>query len=1009
MPESNQIFDALKPQIHQRLKAALQRYGPAVKQMSQGGLMGIFLGAIAAPLAAVGAGEMAQTLAPIVGGVGGNLLANFIQKFYDADTAGDEAAKQAVLTEIMRLLQAQSEESAHIASALQQLMERVDALAAIHAAQVADEAAFLTQLRGLRLLPVDLPGHREFVRAVKNLFQLKRSGVEEGIYLGGEQLADLLVTDVIHGEPLRTVVQCVTTKQGRADEEMLLKMLGWFQSAKNQHRFERGMIVTDAGLTPAAQGQAEGVGWKVRRYDDLLANLMDFSIYLERRCNDFTKPRPESDLPALQEYYVALKARDERGSDKTKPFDLFEHVQNWINQPATAPPLMLLGEYGTGKTTFCRKLAFELAQSYREAQDRIAAGTPLNGPRPRLPLLINLLDFVEIKKLDSLITHYLDKHCGVDRPRYELFEALNEAGFFVLILDGFDEMAVRVDSATVEKHLYQIEQLAKPPNSRVLLTGRPEFFMSRKELEHSLWPHGEMLANRFKNYTALRLQLWDDAQILDFLNRLVPHLPNRVGAGQDYYGRIKDIPGFADDLAQRAVLLEMIAQTLPFFKPETPLNRTNLYQLYLQKELERQRLKKGRELLLADTTRFALLQELAAASYRTEGSGVNYAAAEPLVKAKLPAEEAASPTKTEQHTREFLSCSFLRPGPGDLFVFSHRSFRGYLAAKEIVPRLLDGTAAAQKIDQDAIGFMAEMLEEKCSAEFYRQQVETSLKKEGLPDWINKTKDGCFVSKLPSGLEVAMVYVPPGPFVLGAEGELPPQIAILEKDFWMDKTPVTVEQFRDFVKATKYVTDEEKSGGGWTYVSGKWQQHKKANWRDPFALGTKLEKILPHPVTQVSWNDAQEFCKWAGKILPSEQQWEKAARGIDGRRYPWGNAWVRANCNSASFWAEKDLWDYEKDWNPWWENEFPQKFAGQIMTTPIGQFFEQHQIESPYGCVDSAGNVWEWCEDFYDEQKTTRVVRGGAWNYLPQEVACAIRYLIAADGSGNNFGFRCART
>jgi len=733
LPGTEKLLADAKPKIHQRLIAALKQQGPKI---GQGALMGVFLGGIAAPLAAIGAGPVKQIITQIISGVGGNLLANFIQKFYDAETAGDEAAKQVVLAEIMRLLQTQSEQSAQMAAGLQQLLERVDALAAVQAAQMPDEAALIEQLRGLKLIPADIAAHRGFAVEVRKLLRLQGAQITENFVIGGEQRADFLVAHRGFARTERTVVHCVTTRQGCADEQLLLPMLGWLHKAQKDGRADFGMIITDTGLSAGAQAQAESQEWQIRGYDDLLAGLMDFAVYLERRCDDFTKPRPESDLPALREYYVPLKARDERGSEKAKPFDLFDHVQKWIDRASPAPPLMLLGEYGTGKTTFCRKLAFELAQSYREAQDRVAAGKPLNGPRPRLPLLINLLDFVEIKKIDSLITHYLDKHCGVDRPRYELFEALNEAGFFVLILDGFDEMAVRVDSATVEKHLYQIEQLAKPPNSRVLLTGRPEFFMSRKELEHSLWPHGEMLANRFKNYEALRLQLWDDAQIQDFLNRLVPHLPNRVGAGKDYYERIQKIPGFFDDLAQRAVLLEMIAQTLPFFKPQMPLNRPNLYQLYLQKELERQRLKKGRELLLPDQTRFALLQELAAASYQTEGSGVTYAAAEPLVKTKLPAEEAASPTKTEQHTREFLSCSFLRPGPGDLFVFSHRSFRGYLAAKEILPRLLEGTAAAQKIDQDGIGFLAEMLEEKCSREFYRQQIEAGLKKDGLLDGQN---------------------------------------------------------------------------------------------------------------------------------------------------------------------------------------------------------------------------------------------------------------------------------
>jgi len=363
------------------------------------------------------------------------------------------------------------------------------------------------------------------------------------------------------------------------------------------------------------------------------------------------------------------------------------------------------------------------------------------------------------------------------------------------------------------------------------------------------------------------------------------------------------------------------------------------------------------------------------------------------VKPKLPPEEAASPTKTEQHTREFLGCSFLRPGPGDLFVFSHRSFRGYLAAKELLPRLFDGSAKPQPIDQDGIGFLAEMMEEKGTREFYRQQVEAALKKDGLPDWIKKNKDGRYVSKLLSGLEVEMVYVPAGPFVLGAEGRaLPPQIVILEKGFWIDKTPVTNEQYKHFLEANpKHRSPNMKED--WA---------KPYNWK-----GRDFPKgVEKHPVVLVSWDDAKAFCQWAEKTLPTEQQWEKSARSADGRRWPWGNEWDREKCNSASWWAKKDLFE-DKDWEDWRGNVFFKELSGKkIMTTPVGQFLE---IESPYGCVDSAGNVWEWCEDFYDEKQKSRVLRGGAWSYDSRLVACAYRVGYGPDDRDDLIGFRCART
>ena len=1004
------LLAKLRPEIHQQIDTDIKKLDLTVKEISQGGLMGIFLGAILAPLAATisDAGAFTAFVAKLIGGVGNNMLSHFLLRFYNAGSTDDDDVKLAVLAEIVDLLQSETDRSYEMREELQKLIQRVDAFVALRITLGEEAKNAEEKLTPLRPIPADLMDHRRFVRRVKKLFQLKRSHIKERFYLGGEHSADLLVTDQVHGEPLSTVVQCVTTRQGRADEKMLINILGWLPNLIRQHKISRGMIVTDKQLSPAAQGQAEGAGWKVRLYDDLLDDLMDFSNYLDGLLNNFTKPRNDSDLPALAEYYVPLKALNEPATDDSESFDLLRHVQSWIARPSPAKPLMLLGGYGTGKTTFSRKLAFELAQVYRQRQDRLLAGHPIEeGPGPRLPLFINLLDFVENRKIDALIIYYLDKHCHVDHPRYELFEALNEAGFFVIILDGFDEMAVRVDSATVERHLHQIEKLAKPPNSRVVLTGRPEFFKNREELERGLWPHTQILANRLVKFEMLWLQLWDNDQICHFLDRLVPHLPNQDSDGRSYYKRIKNIHGF-DDLAQRAVLLEMIAQTLPLFDKSKPITRVNLYQLYLVRELERQRLKKDRDLLIPDAMRFELLQKLAVDSYQAEGDGINYQAAEAVIKPRLSTEEQASPARTEHHTRELLSCSFLCPGPGHLFVFSHRTFRSYFAAKEIMPRLLDGTAEAQSIDQDCIYFLAEMMAEHCTRAWYQTQTEAALAKEGLPDWIEKKYGSRYISHLPSGMEIEMIYIPAGPYLLGAEGKwpLPPQIAVLEKSFWMDKTLVTTEQFNEFVKHTKYVTAAEKNGGGWILQGIEWKQDEKAIWKNPFSISSELQEFFNYPVLQVSWDDAQAFAKWSGKVLPFERQWEKASHGIDGRLYPWGNIWNRDKCNSASWWAERDLFKNE-NWTDWLKNEFKQRLSGkQVMTTTTDHFAK---FESPYGCVDTAGNAWEWCLDKWNENEEMRVLRGGAWYNRPHNVVCAMRNYDFPDNRNFSIGFRCART
>jgi formylglycine-generating enzyme required for sulfatase activity len=231
-----------------------------------------------------------------------------------------------------------------------------------------------------------------------------------------------------------------------------------------------------------------------------------------------------------------------------------------------------------------------------------------------------------------------------------------------------------------------------------------------------------------------------------------------------------------------------------------------------------------------------------------------------------------------------------------------------------------------------------------------------------------------VTPTPTPTLAGMIFIPPGQFLMGSaigEGDEQPERQVLLAGYAIDRTEVTVAQFKAFVQATGYRTTAEQRGD-------------PNNWRQFDTAGRQ-----GHPVRWMSWVDARAYCSWAGGRLPTEAEWEKAARGTDGRTYPWGNAF------NAGLIPHGDT-----------------VVAGSLANA------------SPYGVYDLAGNVWEWVADWYSASYyassppasnppgpgsgVARVLRGGGYNNDLTALRVTNRHNGGPEGYAPDHGFRCAR-
>ncbi len=243
-----------------------------------------------------------------------------------------------------------------------------------------------------------------------------------------------------------------------------------------------------------------------------------------------------------------------------------------------------------------------------------------------------------------------------------------------------------------------------------------------------------------------------------------------------------------------------------------------------------------------------------------------------------------------------------------------------------------------------------------------------------------------------GFEPQLVDVPGGRFVMG-DGQGEPDEAprpVTVAPFRIMRFEVTNRDFAEFAERSRHRTDAERTGEAYVW-DGRWRRDPDADWRHPEGRNGLRSALPDHPVVQVSARDATAFCAAHGLRLPREAEWEFAARGTDGRRFPWGDAPPeedgrrRANFGTVECCA-------------------PDAADGYLRSAPVGRFASG---VSPFGLHDMAGNVWEWTASPFPGRPREVALRGGGWGNNPYCLRSAYRHGNPPDIGLNMVGFRCA--
>ncbi len=506
-----------------------------------------------------------------------------------------------------------------------------------------------------------------------------------GYQTQSETLVDSNRIDIIAQKKLGIAQECyfIECKDTTAVKDHIDKLHGWLNDPEAKNQYKASGMVVARDFAPAARKSAQDKGILCFTPEDLEARLFDFAPYLSRLRKTFE----ESELART---YVGqfVKTDDERTrsqAPESAPRDaepLLAEAMQWARGKGSRL-WVLLGDYGTGKTAFTQRFAYELAKAHETDSSSVPA-----------PLLINLRDYPNATTLKAVVDEHIDKTLG-ERGRGELILHLVARGRALLLLDSFDEMGLAAMGVSVDS---QFRQLAAPTSdaelpqaNRVLITCREEFFRDRVDVSRtasgrsdSLAPTGSQLESAANAFAAEidTLEYFNREQIADFLRKKLGD--TEAQRALEHLNRIHG----AIDLASRPQLLDIILESLPeLVSGKRAVNAGSLYMTYVNRWLAKYRASAAQ---LADDDKLRLLEGLAVLLWHRGAQPIHYR--------DLSAHLAQSPSfppglDAVRVDLEMRTAAFLTRSPDGFYRFSHRSFLEFFYARALYRTLIEPNEA----------------------------------------------------------------------------------------------------------------------------------------------------------------------------------------------------------------------------------------------------------------------------------------------------------------------------